>query len=99
MSKDSDSKFVNTHLDCPSCGHKKCFGINSDGSGYCFSCQTRIPNYEEGLVTKSTTNMETNKIKTIIYENLPNNHKKLLFDYLVEQDLDYKCDSLGNYIL
>ena len=47
MSKDSDSKFVNTHLDCPSCGHKKCFGINSDGSGWCFSCQTRIPNYKE----------------------------------------------------
>ena len=50
MSKNSDSKFVKTHLDCPGCGHKKCFGINSDGSGYCFSCQTRIPNYEEGLV-------------------------------------------------
>ena len=57
MSKNSDSKFVKTHLDCPGCGHKKCFGINSDGSGYCFSCQTRIPNYEEGLVTESTTNI------------------------------------------
>ena len=46
--KKEDKGFVETHLDCPSCEHKKCFAINKDGSGYCFSCRTRIPNYKKG---------------------------------------------------
>lgn len=32
-----------THLDCPSCGHKGCYAINQDGSGWCFSCRVRTP--------------------------------------------------------
>lgn len=30
--------FVETHKDCPVCGHKDCLGINEDGTAKCFSC-------------------------------------------------------------
>ena len=30
--------FVETHKDCPECGHKDCLGINEDGTAKCFSC-------------------------------------------------------------
>ena len=44
-----ENGFVQTHLECPSCGHKKCYAINADGSGYCFSCGFR-KKHEKGIV-------------------------------------------------
>tara|TARA_X000001388_G_scaffold18248_1_gene11547 strand:- start:2484 stop:4142 length:1659 start_codon:yes stop_codon:yes gene_type:complete len=37
--------FVETHKDCPVCNHRKCLGVNADGSAHCFSCGTYIRNY------------------------------------------------------
>jgi len=37
--------FVETHKDCPACNHRKCLGVNADGSAHCFSCGTYIRNY------------------------------------------------------
>jgi len=37
--------FVETHKDCPACNHRKCLGVNEDGSAKCFSCGTYIRNY------------------------------------------------------
>ncbi len=38
MKEEKDNSFVHTHLECPSCGHKKCYALRADGSGLCFSC-------------------------------------------------------------
>lgn len=45
MDKKENDGFIagKTHLDCPSCGHKGCYAINQDGSGWCFSCRVRTP--------------------------------------------------------
>ena len=40
--------FVETHLDCPTCGHRGCLGVNEDGSAKCFSCGDYIRNFKEG---------------------------------------------------
>ena len=40
--------FVETHLDCPTCGHRQCLGLNEDGSAKCFSCGDYIRNFKEG---------------------------------------------------
>ena len=40
--------FVETHRDCPSCGHKGCLAVNEDGSAKCFSCGDYIKEYTEG---------------------------------------------------
>ncbi len=37
--------FVETHKDCPVCNHRKCLGVNADGSAHCFSCGAYIRNY------------------------------------------------------
>ncbi len=37
--------FVEYHKPCPLCGSSDAVSINEDGSGYCFSCYERIPNY------------------------------------------------------
>ena len=42
--------FVETHKDCPECGHKECLGVNEDGSAKCFSCGAYIRAYTEGSV-------------------------------------------------
>ena len=38
--------FVQYHKPCPLCGSSDAASINDDGSAYCFSCYTRIPNYD-----------------------------------------------------
>ena len=35
---DEESEAVETHLDCPNCGHKKCGTLFSSGYFYCHSC-------------------------------------------------------------
>jgi twinkle protein len=40
--------FVKFHQPCPVCDSSDACSINEDGSAYCFSCNTRIPNYEKG---------------------------------------------------
>ena len=40
--------FVKFHQPCPVCSSSDACSINEDGSAYCFSCNTRIPNYEKG---------------------------------------------------
>ena len=54
--------FVQKHLECPSCGHKKCYAINADGSGWCFSCNYR-GQHEKGVALmpdKQTTQFTSN---------------------------------------
>ena len=40
--------FIETHKDCPTCGHKECLAVNEDGSAKCFSCGDYIKGYTEG---------------------------------------------------
>ena len=40
--------FVKYHQPCPQCNSSDACSINEDGSAYCFSCNTRIKNYESG---------------------------------------------------
>ena len=40
--------FVKFHQPCPVCSSSDACSINEDGSAYCFSCNTRISNYEKG---------------------------------------------------
>ena len=40
--------FVKFHQPCPICSSSDACSINEDGSAYCFSCNTRISNYEKG---------------------------------------------------
>ena len=40
--------FVKFHQPCPACSSSDACSINEDGSAYCFSCSTRIANYEKG---------------------------------------------------
>ena len=42
--------FVKLHQPCPVCGSSDACSINEDGSAYCFSCNTRIPVYDGGIV-------------------------------------------------
>ena len=53
--------FIDTHKDCPECGHRDCLGINEDGSAKCFSCgiyirsDQRVHQPSPRLVKDSTT--------------------------------------------
>ena len=42
--------FVKLHQPCPVCSSSDACSINDDGSAYCFSCNTRIPVYDGGIV-------------------------------------------------
>ena len=42
--------FVKLHQPCPVCSSSDACYINEDGSAYCFSCNTRIPVYDGGIV-------------------------------------------------
>lgn len=41
--------FVKTNLPCPSCGGSDPVGLNEDDSAWCFSCETRFPNYHKAI--------------------------------------------------
>ena len=54
--------FVKTQLPCPSCGGGDPVALNEDGSAWCFSCDTRFPNYEEatnGTVETKPSDLQT----------------------------------------
>ena len=53
--------FAKYHLPCPSCGGGDPVSVNEDGSGYCFSCETRFPDYEKATGGETIT---TNEIQT-----------------------------------
>ena len=38
--------FVKFHLPCTKCGGSDPVSVDQDGNGYCFSCQTYLPNYD-----------------------------------------------------
>jgi len=46
--------FIKTNLPCPSCGGSDPAALNEDGSAWCFSCETRFPDYEEACEKDST---------------------------------------------
>ena len=56
--------FIDTHKDCPECGHRDCLAINEDGSAKCFSCgiyiksDRRIQQPSPRLVKDNTTIQE-----------------------------------------
>lgn len=41
--------FVKTNLPCPSCGGSDPVALNEDNSAWCFSCETRFPNYNQAM--------------------------------------------------
>ena len=41
--------FAKYHLPCPSCGGSDPVALNEDGSAWCFSCDTRFPNYDKAV--------------------------------------------------
>ena len=54
--------FVKTQLPCPSCGGGDPDALNEDGSAWCFSCDTRFPNYEEatnGTIETKPSDLQT----------------------------------------
>ena len=59
--------FIKTNLPCPSCGGSDPVALNEDGSAWCFSCETRFPDYEvacEGESTSSPLPNTTSDIRT-----------------------------------
>ena len=46
--------FIKTNLPCPSCGGSDPVALNKDGTAWCFSCETRFPDYEEACEKDST---------------------------------------------
>lgn len=55
--------FVKYHQPCPLCNSSDAASINEDGSAYCFSCQTRINNYEQATIGETVTdNIEDFKV-------------------------------------
>jgi twinkle protein len=61
-----DVGFKETHKTCPICNHKKCLGVNPDGSAWCFSCKTRIKDYKKYMANPSAnqiTELSTSKAK------------------------------------
>ena len=59
--------FIKTNLPCPSCGGSDPVALNEDGSAWCFSCETRFPDYE-GACEEDNTSLSlpntTSDIKT-----------------------------------
>jgi len=49
--------FVKHRLPCPACGGSDPVSVNDNGSGWCFSCGTYLPNY-------STAEVQHNDVKT-----------------------------------
>jgi twinkle protein len=47
--------FIKTNLPCPSCGGSDPVALNENGSAWCFSCETRFPDYEEACEEDSTS--------------------------------------------
>ena len=39
--------FIKTNLPCPSCGGSDPVALNKDGTAWCFSCETRFPDYDK----------------------------------------------------
>jgi len=56
--------FAKYHLPCPSCGGGDPVSVNEDGSGYCFSCETRFPDYEKAVGEPVATLGSTSDIQT-----------------------------------
>lgn len=57
--------FVKLHQPCPLCSSSDACSINDDGSAYCFSCSTRIPNYESGGTVADFKTHRMNSINEI----------------------------------
>jgi len=55
--------FAKYHLPCPDCGGGDPVSVNEDGSGYCFSCETRFPDYDKAIegvdVAPKTSDIQT----------------------------------------
>ena len=49
--------FVKHRLPCPACGGSDPVSVNDNGSGWCFSCGTYLPNY-------STAEVQHNDVET-----------------------------------
>ena len=52
--------FIKHKLPCTACGGSDPVSVNENGSGYCFSCCTYLPNYDttEEKLTDTVTDFE-----------------------------------------
>ena len=57
--------FVKFHQPCPVCDSSDACSINEDGSAYCFSCSTRIANYDKGDNIEDIKVHRTNSVNEI----------------------------------
>ena len=57
--------FVKFHQPCPVCSSSDACSINEDGSAYCFSCNTRIANYDKGDNIEDIKVHRTNSVNEI----------------------------------
>ena len=57
--------FVKLHQPCTLCSSSDACSINEDGSAYCFSCNTHIPNYDAGGVVEDFNTHRMNSINEI----------------------------------
>ena len=57
--------FVKFHQPCPVCDSSDACSINEDGSAYCFSCSTRIANYDKGGNIEDIKVHRTNSVNEI----------------------------------
>ena len=55
--------FIEHKLPCPSCGGSDPVSLNEDGSAWCFSCETRLTDYQEACDApfSEPTNIKTYK--------------------------------------
>jgi len=55
--------FAKYHLPCPSCGGSDPVAVNEDNSAWCFSCDTRFPDYYKAIegadVAPKTSDIQT----------------------------------------
>ena len=47
--------FIKTNLPCPSCGGSDPVALNKDGTAWCFSCETRFPDYDKACEEGKTS--------------------------------------------
>ena len=47
--------FIKTNLPCPSCGGSDPVALNKDGTAWCFSCETRFPDYDKACEEDRTS--------------------------------------------
>ena len=70
--------FVKFHQPCPLCDSSDAASINADGSAFCFSCDTRIPNY---------SNPEENVEDFKTYKNNSMNNNEGSFNALTDRSI------------